>query len=156
MKINTSIQLKALFLFTVFALNTVVGFACAMGVDIGFNKSHYHEDKRATVAPSAHTHADGKKHDHHNKSTAHHHENKETNGKGGCCNDAVVKFQNVDKALLQNVKASLDAPVFVTIISTFFGIDLLKIAKTYPEKFNSRLFYPPPPDIRIAIQSFQI
>ncbi|MFC4233330.1 hypothetical protein ACFOW1_15620 [Parasediminibacterium paludis] len=156
MKKITSIQLKAMFLFTVFALNTVVGFACAMGVDMGFNKSHHHEDEQAAVTPSVHTDADGKKHEHHHKSTIHHHENNEANGKGGCCNDAVVKFQNVDKALSQNVKASLDAPVFVPIISTCFGIDLLKMANSYPEKYHTRFFYPPPPDIRIAIQSFQI
>lgn len=155
MKKISSIQLKALFLLTVFALNTVAGFACSMGVDMGFNKTHHHEEAQA-VTPSVHVHADGKKHEHHNKSAAHHHDEKETNGKGGCCNDAVIKFQNIDKALSQNVKALLDVPVFTVTDSTYFSVDLLKISKKYPEKYNTRLFYPPPPDIRIAIQSFQI
>ncbi|MBC7650359.1 MAG: hypothetical protein H7101_01265 [Deinococcales bacterium] len=155
MKIITSIQLKALFLFTVFALNTVVGFACTLGVNMGFNKRNHHTEK-ATVAPSTHVHANGKKHDHHNKKVENHQENKETNDKSGCCNNAVIKFQNADKALIQNVKASLNAPVFIAIISTFYCINTLKINNNYPEKYYTRFFYPPPPDIRVVIQSFQI
>ena len=41
MKKNSSIQLKAAFLLIVFALNTVLGFACSMGLDMGYNKSHH-------------------------------------------------------------------------------------------------------------------
>ncbi len=155
MKILTSIQLKALFLLTVFALNTVVGFACNLGVDMGFNKRN-HPTEKANVPATTHIHANGKKHIHHNKKVDNHQENKKTSGKNGCCKDAVVKFQNVDKALSQNIKVSLDAPVFVAIISTFYCIDALKINNNYPEKHYTRFFYPPPPDIRIAIQSFQI
>lgn len=60
MKKSKSIQLKAAFLLTVFALNTVVGFACSVGVDMGFNSGHHEEKNTGAV----HVHANGKKHIH--------------------------------------------------------------------------------------------
>jgi len=152
MKRNTSIRLKAAFLLLVFALNTVVGFACAVGVDMGFNSSYYHD--KATEVP-VDVHADGKKH-HHDDTNKDHNDKKETSKKDDCCNDNVIKFQNLDKSLNQNAKTAIDAPVFAAIISTFLGNDVFKISKAYPLKYKAWFFYPPPPDIRIAIQSFQI
>ena len=155
MKRNISIQLKAAFLLGVFALNTVVGFACSLGVDMGFNTSHHDQEATEISVPN---HADGKKHEHYNESVKHHHEenNVSKKEKGDCCNDKVIKFQSLDKSLNQNAKASVDAPVFAAIISTFLAIDVFKISMAYPPKYKTRFFYPPPPDIRIAIRSFQI
>lgn len=154
MKKNISIQLKAAILLIVFGLNTIVGFACGIGIDMGFNSTH-HEEEEATVI---HVHADGKKDDHHNQPASHQHEAKkpDSNEKKGCCNDEVQKFQSLDKALNQNVKIIIDVPAFAAIISTFLGVDIFNSAKAYPLKYVARLFYPPPPDIRIVIQSFQI
>ena len=61
MQKDISIKLKATLLLIVFSMNTVVGFACAMGVDMGYNNSH-HEAEATEVA--VHVHADGKKHHH--------------------------------------------------------------------------------------------
>ena len=77
MKRNRSIQLKAAFLLLVFGLNTVVGFACSLGLDMGFNIPHHkeevsaspihihkagkHEHQKETAKTSIHVHADGKK-----------------------------------------------------------------------------------------------
>ena len=58
-----SIQLKAAFLLIIFSMNMLVGFSCAVGVDMGFNTAHHHEGE----ATELHVHADGKKH-HHEKS----------------------------------------------------------------------------------------
>lgn len=154
MKRNLSIQVKALFLLIVFGLNTMVGFACGIGEDMGFNSSHHDEEEAIVV----HVHKDGSKHDHHDKAAKHEHEEKNTDGKEkkGCCSDEVQKLQRLDKALNQNTKTAIDVPVFAAIISTFLGIDIFNLAKAYPPKYIVRLFYPPPVDIRIAIQSFQI
>ncbi len=154
MKKNISIQLKAAILLVVFGLNTIVGFACGIGIDMGFNSTH-HEEEEATVI---HVHDDGKKDGHYNQSVSHQHEGKkpDSSEKKGCCNDEVQKFQSLDKVLNQNAKTAIDSPVLAAIISTFLGIDIFKIAKAYPPKYLARFFYPPPPDIRIAIQSFQI
>ncbi len=153
MKRSISIQLKAALLLIVFGLNTVVGFACAVGIDMGFNNTHHDEE-----ATEVHQHADGIKHDHHNQTSKHKHEEKksEKKEKKGCCNDEVQKLQSLDKALNQNIKTSVNLPTFVVIASTFLGIGISTSTETYPPKNIIRYFYPPPADIRIAIQSFQI
>ena len=155
MKRSRSIQIKAALLLLVFSMNTVIGFACAVGVDMGFNMPH-HQDEVA--AKEVHVHSDGKKHEHHKKANKHQHEETNTDKKenSGCCNNDVQKFQQLDKALTQNAKTVIDPPALVAIISTFWGIDIFNSIKAYPPKYIARYFYPPPPDIRIAIQSFQI
>ena len=67
MKKNKSIQFKAAFLLLVFSLNMVVGFACAMGLEMGFKTTHHHDIDAIKV----HTHANGKKHEHYNKIDQH-------------------------------------------------------------------------------------
>lgn len=154
----------------------MVGFACALGVDMGFNTSHHNDAEVGEM----HIHADGKKHNHekesantitheHNKDVNHHHDNStgpvkpvpgEKNitakNSGGCCSDEVQKFQNLDKNLNQTVKSDINVPLFAVILSTFFGIDFINIVRAEPTKYKTRFFYPPPTDIRIAIQRFQI
>ena len=153
---NISIQLKAAFLIIVFSLNTMIGFACAIGIDMGFNATHHHEEE-ATEAV-VHIHKDGKKHVHHNEAGKHHDEansHKEKTDKDNCCNDKIVKITQLDK----NVPPSLSAisPVFFTIlISSFYNIDPLFTSQNVSIKYFVRSHHPPIPDIRIAIQSFQI
>ena len=171
---NISIQLKAAFLLAVFALNTVVGFACAIGIDMGFTtfhhkdetagpsvhvhadgKKHHHEPK--PEKSSVHVHADGKKHDHPGEPVKQHHEEKTTpkKGKDDCCNDDVQKFQNLDKNLNQNAKTAIVPPSLANIISIFFGIDIFKTSAT-PQLPVIRYLFPPPPNILVIIQRFQI
>ena len=128
-----SIKLKALFLLIVFALNTIVGFACATGVDMGFNHKHHHEE---TVG-------------------SHHHDEKDDADKdGGCCNGPVIKLQQLDKNINQNAKSNIDSPL-ILVLHTLLCNDIFN-TKTLISKCIVPLYYPPPPDIRIAIQSFQI
>jgi hypothetical protein len=62
MKNGKSIQLKAAFLVIVFSLNTIIGFACAVGMDMGFNSKHHDDDEMREVV--IHIHKDGTKHVH--------------------------------------------------------------------------------------------
>ncbi len=159
MKKNNSIQLKAAFLLIVFALNTVVGFACAMGLNMGYNNSH-HEAEATEVA--VHVHAHGKKHHHenetkksyHDEPVANHHDKKDASKKDDCCTNKVMQFQQLDKSLA--AKVSIDVPVFVAINTTYFGINIFETVQLPAQKYTARHFHPPPPDIRIAIQRFQI
>lgn len=153
MKRNISIKIKAALLLLVFSLNTGVGFACAVGLDMGFNTSHHQEE---ATKPSIHIHSDGKKHEHHNESAKQHHEEKETpkKDKDDCCNDDVLKFQNLDKNLNQNNKTAINIPVLTAILTTFSGIDIFRTAE--PPLHTARYLFPPPPDILISIQRFQI
>lgn len=152
MKRNNSIRIKAAFLLFVFALNTAVGFACAVGVDMGFN-SHHHSEEATEV--TVHTHADGTKHNHHNKTTHHHNENKKDEN-GGCCNDSVVKISQADKSVPQS--SAIFNPLFFTaFVAVYYDLDILYPSQvTTSVKHFVRSYHPPISDIRIAIQSFQI
>lgn len=148
MKNKNSIRLKAAFLLIAFSLNTVVGFACSIGIEMAFNSPH-HQD---TEAKEVHVHKDGKVHLH--KKASHSHPKKA--GKGDCCNDTVVKLSKDDKSVPQSniVIAQLNVS---TYFLPFFSPDI-----SYPSQANRvikyyvRNYHPPIADIRIAIQSFQI
>lgn len=165
LKRNTSIQLKAAFLLMVFALNTVVGFACSVGVDMGFNTKH-HGEEEATEAV-VHIHKDGKKHIHQEKKESHSHDKshkhdeakKSDNSKGdegNCCTDKVKEFHDLDKSV--PASQSIIHPVFFTaFVAVYYNISLLPHTDVVRDiKPFVRSYHPPIPDIRIAIQSFQI
>ena len=148
---KTCIQLKAALLLIVFSMNTVIGFACAIGIDMGYNNSH-HEAEATEVA--VHVHADGKKHHHDKKPVTNHHDKKDASKKDDCCTNEVMQFQQLDKSLA--AKVGIDIPVFVAISTAYFGINIFETVKLPAQKYTARHFHPPPPDIRIAIQRFQI
>lgn len=143
-----SIQLKAAFLLIIFSFNMVVGLACAVGVDMGFNTTHHHEEEATEV----HIHADGKKH-HHEKQD---HEHTDSEKKDDCCNDKVLQISQTDKAVPQAAK--LLNPVFFTaFVVTYYSINISYASQiNTSNKYFVRGHHPPIPDIRIAIQSFQI
>ena len=149
MKKIKSIQFKAAFLLIVFSLNTVIGFACTVGLDMGFN-SHHHEESAIEVSENHHQ---DKSH-HHDEADVHHHQT--NNDKDNCCNNEVMKFQQVDKAVASSI--TLIIPVFFTsLLASFYNIDILSFSsKISVIKYIARRYRPPIPDIRIAIQSFQI
>ena len=60
MKIRLSIKFKAIFLTIIFLLNTVVGFACTVGIDMGFNRGH-HDDHSSVAKNTPHSHPPGTK-----------------------------------------------------------------------------------------------
>ena len=158
MKLTTSIKIKAALLLVVFSLNTVVSTACAMGLNLDFNSSHHVLE---ATESAIHIHAGGEKHDHEmdeaNKasgSTAFHYDNYTASQKDNCCTEELMQFQQLAKNL--SAKTSIDMPVFVAIISTFLGIDIFKSVRVPSKKYSVQYFHPPQPDIRIAIQSFQI
>ncbi|HEY5631199.1 MAG TPA: hypothetical protein VIR31_03660, partial [Nitrososphaeraceae archaeon] len=48
-------KIRALALLTVFSLNTVAGFACSVGVDMGYN-AHHHEHGKKHLHKHEHQH----------------------------------------------------------------------------------------------------
>jgi hypothetical protein len=179
MRQNKSIKLKAAFLLTVFALNTVVAFACSLGLNMGYNENHHNAEKVQPIAAAhSHSHAPGTKPHHHNTPATHshdgnakhsddnkhshgedaaasHHHEKSSSNDDDCCTDTAIKFQTEDKKLQQSQTVDIKAPVFVAFLSAFLGLDLAPERATTALKFLVPQFYPPP-DIRIAIQSFLI
>jgi hypothetical protein len=152
---HTSIKLKAAFLLTVFALNTVLAFACSMGVKMGYNDQHH---ETATIKTTAHSHKHGpnttSQHGEH-ASLSHHHDKGEP-AKDDCCTENALKFQTEDKNFQQAQNTALKAPVFVAFLSLFLGFELAPVAIKPGTKHLIPQYYPPPPDIRLAIHSFQI
>lgn len=135
MKRTLSIQLKALLLLIVFGLNTVVGFACSMGMEIGFKKTHQHEEMSA----------------------AHHHDENNDTHKHGCCNDAVTKFLQIDKSVPQSLTAAVSPIFFTAFTASFYTIAIAADFKVIPANtYALQRYHPPGAEIRINIQSFQI
>jgi hypothetical protein len=160
MKISLSIRLKATFLIIVFLLNTMVGFACSVGWDMSFNKDH-HGKPSGYDMPKEHSHPPGtKKHSHEHKTaqnTKDHHKQGAKQNEGGCCKDEVAKFVAVDKQISKEV--SIKAPqLFPGILHNTYSLtDETVVADHTPDNsFFVRCHHPPIPDIRIAVQSFQI
>jgi hypothetical protein len=184
MKRNKSIQVKAAILLVVFSLNTVIGFACSIGLDKVFAFSEHHAKETKAVV---HTHADGKKHVHYEKqeikAVVHVHadgkkhvhkekpakqkenispdqnnpaaENNTPENKNKCCTTKVTQFEQLDKYVPQSVK--IDPNFFTTLTSDFFNIKNLYTSHINTNiKYFVRSYHPPIPSIRIAIQSFQI
>ncbi len=134
-------------------MNTLVGFACAIGMDMGFNTHHYGEE---AIAATAHVHTHGKKHPHHKEAGKHQHDEKDTSKKDDCCTDKVVKISQTDKSLPHS-NIIINPVFFTAFIASYYSIDI-----SYPSQVSTsnkhfvRGHHPPIPDIRIAIRSFQI
>ncbi|MFA6945366.1 MAG: hypothetical protein WC220_05635 [Pedobacter sp.] len=175
MKRNSFIRFKAFFLLIVFSLSTLVGFACTVGLNMGFNEEHHKTEDHRHPA-EAHQ---GKSHkheneghnakgvtDHHKKLRSHdvqsdHHEKQasklQKNKADDCCKDEVAKFEKYDKRAPQPLNFNLQAPFVTVISSTLFNIDALASYLHIPSnKFFVRNHHPPITDTRIAIQSFLI
>jgi len=127
-----------------------VGTACALGVEMGFNSQHHEEEE---TEASVHIHTNGQKHHHHEEAE---HKHKDNDKKNDCCNDKVLNLLKADKNVPQFAK--LISPTFFTVfILVYYSSNI-----SYPSqvstsnKYYVRGHHPPIPDIRIAIQSFQI
>ena len=158
---NSHTRLKAGLLFLLFALNSIVGFACAVGGGLGSNSDH-HRDEVAEI----HIHKDGKEHAHHganqpeNAEKINHKDQGENDRDNSttaqnCCKDKVIKFDQLDK----KIPGTIAVPrIFETVfIHIFFYYSLASHTNVVKDvKKFVRSYHPPIPDIRIAIQSFQI
>jgi hypothetical protein len=140
--------IKAALLLIIFSLNTIIGFACAAGMSMGFNAHHHEEEFAHHAIQSDHDETSSDEVQHHHQSKA---------GKDNCCNDKVVKFTQIDKSVPQTFNVGLSPVFFTAFISSFYTIDIDPASGAIPDiRFFLRSYHPPIPDIRIAIQSFQI
>ena len=147
-------RLRAMFLLMVFSLNTVAGFACSVGVDMGYNNHHHDHGK-----PHSHKHGKGK----HTHSHQHHTKKGTTTVKASrssddCCANDVAKFTLLDKAVVDNT-LHLQVPVFLLALTTTFLLqahEVPELAVNSRFQFVRRSCFLNDTDLRIAIQSFQI
>ena len=164
MKLIISIKLKAAFFLVVFALNTILAFACSLGLDMGYNSEHHNKDTTIAVI---HTHSAGNKHVHLQKIATHgqdkSHSHAEVNhtkepkeDKNNCCKEKAKEFQEIDK--LTPGLVSINYPGFFAAFDAIYRtITFLPFTNVVRDiKPFVRNNHPPIPDIRIAIGSFQI
>jgi len=149
MQYRLKYKIIAAFLLTVFSLNTVLGFACSIGVDMGYNSKHHEHEKK-----HRHSHKGPHKHHSHNHSYAQ--TIKAPND--DCCINGVTKFNTLDKSVVQ-YSPGLSAPIFLPAgILTYILPDQIgdKTGINPAFQFVRRSCFLNDISIRIAIQSFQI
>jgi ABC-type nickel/cobalt efflux system permease component RcnA len=142
----TFIQFKATLLCIVFASNTILGFACALDVNMAIE--HIIHTDEAHVS-HVHVHTDGEKHHHH------HHE-KEPKEKDDCCNSHVVSFEHLDKIIATSVSIDFTLHFFESPTSLFLNTILQSSASSTRKNYTFRNSHLPTEDIRVSIRSFQI
>ncbi len=137
----------------VFSLNTLLGFACSLGLQMGYN-DHHHETEVATAVTHTDHHEHGSNQKHHEDKKQHHSENE--NSDDDCCSNGVTSFNLSNKMVPHQVQ--LVHPFFFTAFTaTWFNSGIFPYNNvTKNIKPFVRSHHPPIPDIRIAIQSFQI
>jgi len=144
-------KIIAVFFLMVFSASTITGFACSVGIDMGYNLKHHSNE-----------HNDA--HAHHDKGHVHHHERgvKPTlfdgNNKDDCCTNGVVKLVQLDKLVTDN-QQMINAPVYIFAFSSVY-LSLTtgpqETSVKYKYAYLRRSCSLNDTDIRIAIQSFQI
>jgi hypothetical protein len=155
--------IRALFLLVVFSINTIVGFACSIGIDMGYNAKH-HQHGSSNSPSKTHSHKSGHKHSHgaaHNHSDQHNHSdaNATTNNtKDDCCANDVTKFIQLDKSVVKT-NLNLQVPTFLVALTSLFiqpslnEDNFANSSRLLPVRRSCSIY---DTDIRIAIQSFQI
>lgn len=150
MSYKVSIRLRAFFLLLVFYFNTIMGFACAIGVDMNFNTFNHAEMEISCSGGHSHDYS---------TQTCHHSEAADSHNGGNeddCCSDDIVKLIREEKNIAKLL--TIDRPVYTCFYSAPYNnlaISLQNNVKRHTRYFV-RNYHPPIPDIRIAIQSFQI
>lgn len=153
MKRIRSIRVKAIILLAVFSLNTLVGFACAIGVDMNSDSQHHHHDENpASPVAVSHHHLDEKDHHHHHEASANNKGSKEDD----CCTDGVIKLSQVDKLLAQVVQAGIEMPVALVHLHFLYQSYLSSSPQTTEQILVVEPYVLSSYGIRVSIQSFRI
>ena len=145
----TSTQLKATLLCIVFASNTILGFACAVGVDMALLKHIIHyDDTKEESEFCLHVNAACEK--------CHYHNEKEPVEEDGCCNSKVVSFEHLDKIISNPVSVDFTVHLYGLPLSLFLNTTIHSGASSSFVNNIFRSFHLPTEDICVSIRSFQI
>ncbi|MFP5081987.1 hypothetical protein [Pedobacter sp. JCM 36344] len=136
----------------IFLLNTVVGFACALGME-----GNHDDENHSHLKVAVHKHKDHQ----HNHAEGHEHQVSPTPGlnfskEDPCCKKLVNELTIQSKLIPGGAKVLVVLPVIwlanytYTLLVPVSSIDLNQIG------YIDHRYRPPREDIRIIIQSFQI
>lgn len=173
MKRSPSIKLKAVFLLIVFSSSTLVSFACAAGLDMGYNKDHHEVQAHPSATEHAgidHNHSNNALHEHvtidkrgltsHEGEVDHHEKkggDKKESSPDDCCRDEAAKFEKCDKLSPQTFNYNFQDLFITFVINPYLNADAITLLLHTPNsKYFIRNHHPPIADTRIAIQSFLI
>ncbi len=131
--------MTAFFFVIFFSLSTLLGFACSLGINLGYN-AHHHQAKSSSTKGHCPQHGN---------------KQKQPVNSDDCCSNSITHFHLSAKSIV---------PAFVfsqplCIIAEIFHIPgantrYLNVVKDV--RLYARNHHPPIADIRIAIQSFLI
>lgn len=147
---SNHIRIKAFFLITVFSLSTLAGFACSVGIDLGYNDNHHsaqshQEHSENVVSGGLHHYAHAVE------------KNSPSPESKDCCSNEVIQITQLDKRTAPE-QPTLKTPFFTHLLSAFY----MYADKIFDQRQGRDLTavylsgFSPHTDIRIAIQSFQI
>ncbi|MEI6948589.1 hypothetical protein V9K67_15450 [Paraflavisolibacter sp. H34] len=157
-------RIRALVLLLVFSLNTLAGFACSVGMDLGYNSGHHHgQAGHAQSKPVPGRHEQGKRHVHGAAAHGRHQDigavaHFSAAGKEDCCSGDVTRLAQQDKQVSGETPAPEVPVLWLSDISLLF----LSAPETQDPGVGSRLqffrrsCFLNDTDIRITIRSFQI
>lgn len=124
-------------------MNIVTGFACAIGIDMGYNHSHHHDVNED----------DEMCHSHSKQVKGHH---TEKSSPDDCCKDSVTKISLSAKELPAKISTNY-LPYFVLVLPLYGSYILPSINYPYvSQKFFVQGHHPPIAKIILATQSFLI
>jgi hypothetical protein len=156
-------KIKAVFLLLVFALNTVVSFACSFGL-VDLLKNHHIaspqplQEKAHSHDHTSHYHASKAAHQQHGDESTRLVQQPEDQQEKNCCADNAVELSKTDKALpgtYQNptpLQVAMIAFIHSFLLPDFMVPDLIDPKPPFDRSWDPEHHT----NIRIAIQSFQI
>lgn len=151
MRIKPFIKAKAAFLLLVFSLNTIIGFACAAGLNMGFNsKHHHHDDDDLFSSEIIHTPAHFATHEEQSNKIFKSEED------DNCCTHQVVVLSQSDKLLTHLDSIKIDTPVILVLTNSLYQFCLAHPIKMSRQIRVFRPVFSNTTDIRVSIRSFQI
>lgn len=153
---------KAIFLLVIFLLNTVVGFACALGMEPNQEDDHQVHSLSTAVVHQEHEHSSH--HDHKDNAQQKNNHDQEVNQILGlslsegesCCTTLVKDLLIQHKVLPESSKTIVVMPVLW--LSKAYCHLLIPVSNLEQDRkvYVDHRSRPPDKDIRISIQSFQI
>ena len=151
MKYSSTIKINALSLLIIFSLNMLIGFACSLGVDMGYNTDHHQvaSGKATDNIPSCHMD---------NSDSGASKQQSELPGTKDCCSGGVIEFLKMDKNASSLSAVDVTTPVLLLAHRFSYQLELLQYFENTSLRSHQlmRSDHPPQKDVRTAIHSFLI
>lgn len=158
MQSTVTIQIKAIFLLVVFSLNSIMGFACSIGLNLGYN-GHHHAEKQESSRIIANENEYALENPGHCGAVERENATDDVTSPAkqhDCCKDEVHKFTLLDKSVSPSIKINAPAEFALEVAAMYF-LSVWNPQHVSTIHYYVRSDHPPiSKDIRIAMQSFQI